>query len=188
MSMGGKTYKYVPDYTSANLMAQRATDLWDRYNEAYAPKTRELISELGNIPGRTERAAGISGEYADRANADMLRTISQYGIQLSPLQRESLARKMESSKALGVIAGKTTQDDVNREQTEWLRQNLIQAGVGVRGASNAALEAAVNLENQRNQEGYQKASQKTAKSQARVAGWQNLIGTGASIATAAALS
>jgi hypothetical protein len=181
--MRGKKYKYIPDYTANNAMAGRARDLWSRYQSAYLPVTEELVGKVGEHPEEIERAGITAGDYADRATADAARTIAQYGIQLSPLQRPALMTKLSSNKALGQVMARGGQREIIDDRNEWLTENLINAGVGIRNASNTALGSAQSLEDQRNQTGYGIAGAKTAQSQAKVAGWQQLagqaIGTGA---------
>jgi hypothetical protein len=186
-SGSGKTYKYIPDYTSSNALAERYKLEWQDYKDKYLPVVTSLPGEIG--PHHEEiAAAGVTAQTkSDQSAQEITRNLLRYGVQLNPIQREAVVSQIKNSAVMNrAIATNLARRGIN-ERNEALTENLVDLGSQVKGMSNSALEGAAELEAQRNQQGYQIAAAKTAKSQANYAGKMGLVQAGLGAATMAAM-
>jgi hypothetical protein len=184
--LGGHKYKYVPDNTANNAAAERARLEWSRYQSAYAPLAQQMTGELAaGGQGDITQAQGTAEGLQTNANEAMTRKISQYGLQLSPMQREALASKFAANKSLGGVTAANTERRAVDDRNDIVREGLVGLGTGIRNMADTSMSSAANLEQQRNATGYQIAQNKTAASQGRV---QQAIGLGGqAIGTGAAI-
>lgn len=191
MGSGGHKYKYIPDYTANNAAAEQARLEWARYQDAYAPLSRKLAGELDPEVGRADinEAQTTAGDMQENANQAMIRKMSEYGMQLSPLQRQALAAKFAANKNLSGVAAANMERRAVKDRTDLIREGLVNEGAGIRSMSNNALNSAASLEQERNAAGYGIAAAKTARSQSRVQAAMGLAGqTAGTAATVAILS
>lgn len=95
--------------TSKANMAQVHRAEWDDYLSRFAPIENMLFDKFNDVEGRAQavdKAGQTMGLAFDQSKDQTNRTISRYGLNMSPEQQANRDRSMEVQRAAGVAGAK----------------------------------------------------------------------------------
>ena len=145
--------------------ANQAGELNDDYVARFLPLEREMLNYARSddqIKKEASEAKETAGKIFDAGAGTTKRQLAGFGAALNTDQKQTLSRMRSIDKSGSkILAANNVREAADNRQEE-IKSNLINIGRGAQAQGMSGLGAAANQENVRNEQAYQKASQKSS--------------------------